>query len=301
MSVDAIVWPQKSREMQGVKFDSAAWNEFAFRDDDITIVTYEKAGTTWMQQIVAQLVFQGAENVDVQAISPWLDLRLPPLPAKLALLEAQQHRRFIKTHLPIEAMRYEPRAKYIYVGRDGRDVAWSLYNHLINYTDEYIAQLNALPEWHGPKLRKPSGSVRDFFLTWMAQDGDPIGPFWPHVRGWWLARDLPNLLLVHYATLKSDLAGEISRIAQFLGISADAETLSRIEQHCTFNYMKANAEKFAPRGGQQFEGGAQSFIYKGTNGRWGDILTRSEIASYEATARRELGEACAEWLATGKL
>jgi aryl sulfotransferase len=91
------------------------------------------------------------------------------------------------------------------------------------------------------------------------------------VRGWWQARNLPNLLLVHYADLKSDLAGEISRIAQFLGIAIDAETLSRIERHCTFGYMKANAEKFAPRGGQQFEGGAQSFIYKGTNGRWGRL------------------------------
>jgi aryl sulfotransferase len=85
-------------ELQSVKFDPAIWNGFAFRDEDIVIATYDKAGTT-------QFVFQGADNVDVQAISPWLDLRSPPPAEKLARLEAQLHRRLIKTHLPIDALR----------------------------------------------------------------------------------------------------------------------------------------------------------------------------------------------------
>ena len=37
--------------------DSARWNGFEFRDDDIVIATYAKSGTTLTQQIVAQLVF----------------------------------------------------------------------------------------------------------------------------------------------------------------------------------------------------------------------------------------------------
>ena len=44
-------------------------------------------------------------------------------------MEAQTHRRFVKTHLPVDALVYSPKAKYIYIGRDGRDVLWSLYNH----------------------------------------------------------------------------------------------------------------------------------------------------------------------------
>jgi aryl sulfotransferase len=49
-----------------------------------------------------------------------------------------------------------------------------------------------------------------------------------------------------------------------------------------------------------FDGGATSFFNKGTNGRWRDVLTAEDIARYEQTARRELGEECARWLATGK-
>jgi aryl sulfotransferase len=300
MSTAAIAWPRKTRELQGVKFDSAVWNAFAYRDGDVVIATYEKAGTTWMQQIVAQLIFQGADDVDVQAISPWLDLRIPPPAQKLAMLEAQRHRRCVKTHLPVDALPYDPRARYIYVARDGRDVAWSLYNHLLSYTDEYLARLNALPGWDGPKLHKPTGSAQQFFLGWMAQDGAPIAPFWAHVRGWWNTRELPNVLLVHYAALKADLAGEIRRIAAFLDIAIDATHWPIILDHCGFAHMQANAQKFAPRGGSDFEGGARSFIYKGTNGRWHDALTKAESAEYEATARRELGEACAEWLRTGR-
>jgi aryl sulfotransferase len=134
----------------------------------------------------------------------------------------------------------------------------------------------------------------------MAQDGAPIGPFWDHVRGWWAARALPNLMLVHYAALKSDLAGEIRRIAGFLDIAIDETRWESIVAHCGFAYMQANAEKFAPRGGSGFDGGARSFIYQGTNGRWRDALSAAESAAYEATARRELGAACAAWLATGR-
>ena len=65
-------------------------------------------------------------------MSPWLDLRVPPKAVKLPLVEAQTHRRFLKTHLPVDALRFSPKAKYLYIGRDGRDVVWSMYNHHVN-------------------------------------------------------------------------------------------------------------------------------------------------------------------------
>jgi aryl sulfotransferase len=45
--------------------DSTAWNDFRFRDSDIIIATYPKSGTSWGQQIIAQLLFHGAEGVKV--------------------------------------------------------------------------------------------------------------------------------------------------------------------------------------------------------------------------------------------
>ena len=118
-------YPKKIREMHNHHFDSTIWNDFAFRDDDIIISTYAKSGTTWVQQIVSQLIFNGQAGLPVAEMSPWLDLRVPPKQIKLAEVEKQTHRRFLKTHLPVDALVFSPKARYIYIGRDGRDVVWS--------------------------------------------------------------------------------------------------------------------------------------------------------------------------------
>ena len=48
--------PRKTREIHNHHFDSTIWNDLKFRDDDIIIATWGKAGTTWVQQIVSQLL-----------------------------------------------------------------------------------------------------------------------------------------------------------------------------------------------------------------------------------------------------
>ena len=80
----------------------------------------------------------------------------------------------------------------------------------------------------------------------------------------------------------------------------EADKWDRIVEHCTFDYMKKHAAQSAPLGGALWEGGAETFINKGTNGRWRDTLTADDIAAYEARALKELGPACATWLATGE-
>ena len=92
--------PRKTREMHSHHFDSTIWNDLKFRDDDIVISTYAKSGTTWMQQIIAQMIFGGDPNLEVAEMSPWLDLRVPPKEVKLAIVEAQTHRRFMKRICP---------------------------------------------------------------------------------------------------------------------------------------------------------------------------------------------------------
>ena len=150
-----ISLPRKQRELHNHHFDSTIWNDFQFRDDDIIIATYAKSGTTWMQQIVGQLLFNGNPDIGVAEMSPWLDLRIPPKEVKLPLVEAQTHRRFIKTHLPVDALVLSPKAKYIYIGRDGRDVIWSMYNHHANANQGWYDALNLTPGLVGPTIDRP--------------------------------------------------------------------------------------------------------------------------------------------------
>ena len=293
----AITWPVKSRELHSHHFDSTIWNDFQFRPDDIIIATYAKSGTTWMQQIVAQMMFNGDPNLAVAEMSPWLDLRVPPKDVKLPLVEAQTHRRILKTHLPVDALVYSPKAKYIYIGRDGRDVMWSMYNHHANGNQAYYEALNDTPGRVGPPLLPPPADIRQYWQEWMDKDGYPFWSFWGNIRSWWQIRELPNLLLIHFNDLKRDMPGEMRRIARFLDIPIDETKWPDIVEYCTFDWMKQNATKSVPLGGAFWDGGAETFINKGVNGRWVDTLTAADAAEYEARTVRELGPECARWLA----
>ena len=299
MNIIEPLGPVKTRELHNHHFDSTIWNDFAFRSDDIVIATYGKSGTTWTQQIVGQLVFGGAADVDVGALSPWLDLRVPLKEVKLPMVEAQSHRRFLKTHLPVDALVFSETAKYIYVARDGRDVVWSLYNHHANANAAWYGALNDTPGRVGPAITPPPASIRQYFHEWLDRDGHPFWPFWDNVRSWWAIRNLPNVLFLHYADLKADMPGEIRRVADFLDIEVSPEQWPAILEHCSFDYMKRNAAKSAPAGGVFWDGGAETFINKGSNGRWRDVLSVAESQHYERTAIEQLGPDCARWLAEG--
>ncbi|MFQ3219841.1 MAG: aryl sulfotransferase [Paraglaciecola sp.] len=295
------VLPTKTRELHNNHFDSTIWNDFRFRDDDIVIASYAKSGTTWMQQIVSQLLFSGEEDLEIAQMSPWLDLRVPPKEVKLPVVEAQTHRRFVKTHLPVDALVFSEKAKYIYIARDGRDILWSLYNHHLNANEAWYDALNKTPGRVGPPIDRPCSSIIQYFRDWLEKDGFPFWSLWENARTWWTIKDLPNVHIVHFANLKADMPGEIRRIAEFIGSPIDESKWDQIIQHCSFEYMKANATKSVPLGGAFWDGGAETFIHKGTNGRWRDVLPAKDIHSYEKRAASELGPDCSRWLATGEM
>ncbi len=298
--IDPIAWPVKQRELHNHHFDSTIWNDFHFRDDDIIVATYGKSGTTWTQQILAQMLLGPDAGLAVADMSPWLDLRVPPKAEKLPLVEAQAHRRFLKTHLPVDALVFSPRARYLYLGRDGRDVVWSMYNHHANANRLWYSALNDTPGRVGPPIEPPPDDIRRYWRDWMDRDGHPFWPFWENVRSWWQVRHLPNVLFVHFNSLKRDLPAQMRRIAAFLDIPVEEADWPAIEEFCSFAWMKQHATQSVPLGGAFWDAGAQVFIHRGVNGRWKETLTAEDVAEYEARAVRELGPECARWLATGE-
>ncbi|MCF8503668.1 MAG: sulfotransferase domain-containing protein [Caulobacter sp.] len=155
--------------------DSAHWDQFTPRDGDVIIATAPKVGTTWTQQIVNLLVFQNPEPRQLGALSPWLDCRLQmPLPVALQVLEAQPHRRFVKSHLPMSALPIWDQVNYIHVARDGRDACMSYLNHINGYTPFTWSRLDAVgesdPLLPGAKPRPPR-TTREFFHHWIEPGG----------------------------------------------------------------------------------------------------------------------------------
>jgi len=294
-------WPRKTREFQNHHFDSTIWNDLEIRDDDIIVSTYAKSGTTWTQQIIGQLVFGGDPDIPINEMSPWVDLRVPPKAVKLPMLAAQTHRRIMKTHLPVDALVFSPKAKYVYVGRDGRDVLWSLYNHHATANDLWYAAMNDTPGRVGPPIERPDIDIRRYYCTWLSEDGHPFWPFWENLASWWAIRDLPNVKLIHFNDLKADLPAEMAELAAFLEVDVPADRWPAILEHCSFDYMTANADRVSPLGGAIFEGGGASFINKGQNGRWRGVLSEAESTAYKEMAKEKLGRECAAWLNHGWL
>lgn len=94
-----------------------------------------------------------------------------------------------------------------------------------------------------PKLdAPPKTDVKGFYKEFMDNHGHPaVGmDFFAHVRSWWEARHAPNVHLVHFNSLKSDLRGEIQKLAHFLGTSVEDDKFDAIVEHCSFDYMKAH-------------------------------------------------------------
>jgi aryl sulfotransferase len=298
ISDDVVAWPTKQRELTKWVIDSRAWNDFVMRDDDIVICTWSKSGTTWTQQIVGQLIFSGKPGLyHGPDRSPWPDFRLRP--GQTVIADAQTHRRFLKTHLAIDALPYSRTAKYIYIGRDGRDVFWSWYNHWSSFKPEVLARISGFyPDQ--PPVTYPREDMRLAFLEWLDTDAHPSWPFWSHVQGWFDARRCPNLRLLHFANLKADLEGEVRKLAGFLEIEVPEHAWPDIIKHSSFDYVRSLATA-DPEQAPFLRGGGSTFINKGTNGRWRDVLTADDIVRYEAEAAKNLTPDAARWLATGEL
>jgi len=298
--------PEIKHLYQNYLLDSLRWNFIDFRDDDIVIATSGKTGTTWTQGVVANLIFSGRDLPAAPIeMSPWLEQRVVPSDLVLSQLAQQTHRRFIKTHLPLDGLRYDRRVKYLYVGRDTRDVFMSVWNHYRSFTEGALTLFNTTPGRIGPEVQPCPDDIHYFWRMFMTRgwfewesEGYPFLSPLRHVQSWWNYRHLPNIHFVHYADLSADFRAEAQRIADFLEIGVPEESWPAIIRNCTLAKMRTAAPQDRLR--QVLKGGAETFFYKGTNNRWKEVLTADEIALYDAAARRALTPECRRWLENGK-
>jgi aryl sulfotransferase len=299
--------PERTRIYRHHHLDSTRWDAVRHRPGDIVVSTSAKAGTTWMQRILSLLVFGTGPLPDILSrVSPWIDCRyVDPLDEVVARIEAQPHRRFLKTHLPLDALPVDEGVRYVVVGRDTRDVFMSLWNHYRSYGDVMYGLLAAGDPPGGPLPRCPD-DLRWLWSQWMTRGSFPWEadgwPFWSHhhhAASWWPFRHLENILLVHYNDLAADLDGEMRRVAAHVGISVVEESWPSLVEAARFQSMKRDAVRIlGPM--DRFAGGTDSFLYQGRNGRWRDALTDDDLALYD-TAAASLDPGLRAWLEAGRL
>ncbi len=300
-----------TKEVRSWTTDSRRWATYAPRQGDIVIATAPKCGTTWTQQIASLLVFQSPEPREIQNTSPWIDFRLPPVDAVMAHIEAQTHRRFLKSHLPFDAMPIYDDVQYIHVARDGRDAFMSWHNHTSNYSPmarELQSAAGEADETIAKPLPPVHATPHDHFQAWIDEapdvrlrDDAPASNFFALERSWWVERRRPNVLLVHYNDMKADLEGEMRRIAGFLGMDISEDLWPGLVAAAGFEFMRENGATLLPRAVMSWDKGHERFINQGTNERWRGALSPEDITRYCERAQRELSPGLSRWLEEGRL
>ena len=232
---NGFVMPRKFAE----KIEKRIYN-FELRDDDIWIVTHPKCGTTWTQELVWMLI----NDVDIEKgkvpiakRSPWIEvdcmitrehllsIGIKDFPDdRIEFVKNLEGRRFIKTHLPFEFLppKLLERCKVVYVARNPKDVAVSLYHQYL-----YV----------------PGHGFIGTFERFMEYFEDGLymyGSYWQHIFSGWKNRDHENLKFVWFEDMKRDTKAVIEDLCDFFHHPLTEDLKDVLTEHVQFENMKKN-------------------------------------------------------------
>ncbi|XP_072042745.1 sulfotransferase 1C4-like [Amphiura filiformis] len=275
------------------------------RPEDIFVVSYAKAGTTWIQEVVSAIANKG----DLEKLNkshtffrvPFLEFKFfmgsvaLQVPEVHTIVDKMKSPRTIKSHLPGHLLPpdvLEKKARIVYVARNPKDLCVSYYHfHIMN-----------------PQLPTPK-SWNEFFEHFYTGK-ITFGAWWEHYLFYWNLRHEPNVLFVKFEEMKKNLKAVVEKVATFLGYTLSDDVINRIVDHCSFASMKKNPmtnpdlmfgvaqkpldpqrkEKAANDGvtleKQKQEKGA--FMRKGKVGDWRNHFTVAQNEAFDASVQEKL-------------
>ena len=298
--------PECTRSYVTPVCDSTRWTGFKPRQGDIIVCTPPKCGTTWTQMICALLV-HGSNGLPkpLTQLSRWLDRHTIPIDEQLAELESQPYRRIIKTHTPLDGLPYYTEVSYVFCGRDPRDAFLSFVDHMGNVSPHAMADINRRMGF--PEDNQMAAEANELFPLWAstgvqpwAYDGAPFGlPMLYMMETYWRYRNLPNLVLLHYADLIRDLDGKMRRLADFLEITIDEAQWPALVKAASFNGMKDNAQETAPDADLGEWSNSADFFHSARMGAWKTELSTENKSLYETINSNRLDPDMKVWAEQG--
>lgn len=211
-------------------FHAAATHHFTA--EDIVVATQMKSGTTWMQQVVYEILYKGQGDLGdnshrhMYATSPWMEA-IDGVSIHEAPLLGASRKRLIKTHMPTRLCPYSPHARYIYVTRHPVSCFASVVDYLVLMAGPMAPSLEDMVNWYC--------SDRMWWLSWP-----------DHVASWWewSVQHPQNVLFVHFEDMKKDAEQMIRSVARFLGESLTDEEVKQVAYKSDFQYMKEHEDLF---------------------------------------------------------
>jgi hypothetical protein len=227
--------------------------------EDIFVATQMKCGTTWMENIVYEVLHRGSGTLEdtgtaLYAVAPWLEGRKSIPLEESALLGTERPSRIIKTHMPAHLCPNAAEARFVYVYRHPVSCFASCVDFIATNVGSMAPPMPAYEEW-----------FESSDLMWWGT--------WPsHLKGWWerSQRD-DNVLLVQFEEMTRDLPATVRRVVDFLRVAplSDAE-LARVVEKCGFKYMQRHQNLFEMQPPHVLQTNAKLFV-RGTADRHKDV------------------------------
>jgi aryl sulfotransferase len=305
--------------------DSERWQRFAFRPDDIVISTPAKCGTTWMQTIIGMLVLDRIDlGAPISTISPWLDMLTYTDEETFRLLEEQRHRRFIKTHTPLDGVPRLTSVTYIPMVRHPLDVALSYRDHDENLDSERFVELrtaaagpddnengsfgDALNVRTSERHPEDEPEAPDAYLRWWIDNhvepkgNGPYGlaDYCNQIRTYWDARADPNVHLFHYTDLWNDRESEMRRVAAALGVRVAEERWPAFVEAAGLDSMRSRAGDSVPESNVGLWRSPEQFFRVGGTRDWASLLDSRDITHFNERLGDLAGEA-SDWVLRGRV
>jgi hypothetical protein len=304
-NVGFILWAVTGNTMPPY-FSPDAWDEKEMstwiKDGDVVVATGAKSGTTWMLYCGHQIRVKGSDQfnyTDVSFSTPWPDLihtpggswrEQKPLMESTMLKEIGKTWgslwnnpafpfRIFKSHYTPETLPIKkfPKVKFLAMTRSGLDIVASMVPFFDAHSQAFRNVWGGFP---------PAGSGNETAdaetrLNELLPGNLLDQLYFPYVKEWWAYRNEPNVLLLHYADAKKDLAGLVTKLAGFYEVDLTDSEHARVVEKCGMKHMKANKDNFNYAlplhpdfdGKRIMQSGAMT--RKGTNGQ-GKLVFSSE-------------------------
>ena len=286
-------FPIRNRDYVGPCTDTRVWDRFELRPGDVVLSTPPKSGTTWSQAILMMLIHgQAISDRAVWRDSKWLDCGFRDQDELANALEAQDHRRCIKSHTPFDGITYAPDVIYIAVYRHPIDVYFSFERHVANMNSDFL-------DFHF--AADPAVNFRRFLenpKTDMGSDDLTLASLCHHYQSFRDWTHLPNVHLFHYSDLKRNPRREVMRFAAILGLELPAALIDAIVEASSFDQMKGVA-RVTVRPAESVFANPAGFFDAGTNKKWLGRLSQEELLAYRDRLSDIVGTEDQRWLEDG--
>lgn len=231
--------------------------DFEERTSDIYIISYPKSGTTWMQVILHNLLTDGKMDFKhIYEVSPWVKNEAfeGNSPERVNNLPSP---RILKSHDKYDSFNRKIKGRFVFLYRNGMDVASSYYHHNKCY-------------------QNPDLTFDENFEKYFQKTSNENLNWFQFNRKWLQNNNGFPILYISYNELKHDFERCLEKIASFLEVDLTETTVTRIKKHSSFEYMKEHQDKFGEVPPFHARLRYDRFIRNGKEGEGEEIMTKQQ-------------------------